>query len=48
MKPATVTVSRKDPADFQQRQLVVYLDGQRLGEILFGESLTREISAGPA
>lgn len=43
MKPATVTVTRRDPADFQQRQLVVYLDGQRLGEILFGESLTHEI-----
>jgi hypothetical protein len=47
MKPATITVSRKDPADFQQRQLVVYLDGQRLGEILFGESLTHEILPGP-
>jgi hypothetical protein len=47
MKPATITVSRKDPADFKQRQLVIYLDGQRLGEILFDESLTREISPGP-
>jgi hypothetical protein len=47
MKPATITVWRKDPADFQQRQLVIYLDGQQLGEILFGESLTREISPGP-
>jgi hypothetical protein len=47
MKPATVTVTRTDPADFKQRQLVVYLDGRRLGEILFGESLTHEISPGP-
>ena len=47
MKPATITVSRKDPADFKQRQLVVYLDGQRLGEILFGESLTHELLPGP-
>jgi hypothetical protein len=47
MKPATVTVMRTDPADFKQRQLVVYLDGRRLGEILFGESLTHEISPGP-
>jgi hypothetical protein len=47
MKPATVTVSRNDPADFKQRQLVVYLDGRRLGDILFGESLTHEISPGP-
>ena len=47
MKPATVTVSRGDPSDFKQRQLVIYLDGQRLGEMLFGESLTRDISPGP-
>lgn len=47
MKPATVTVSRGDPADFKQRQLVVYLDGQRRGDILFGQSLTQEISPGP-
>ena len=47
MKPARVTVTRADPSDFKQRQLVIYLDGQRLGEILFGESLTHEISPGP-
>ena len=47
MKPATVTVSRRDPADFKQRQLVVYLDGRRRGDILFGQSLTHEISPGP-
>src|ERR1700737_1954169 len=47
MKPATLTVRRTDPADFKQRQLVVYLDGQLLGELLFGESLTREILPGP-
>ena len=47
LKPATLTVTRTDPADFKQRQLVVYLDGRRLGEILFGEALTREISPGP-
>jgi hypothetical protein len=47
MKPATVTVTRADPADFKQRQLVVYLDGRRLGQLLFGESLTHEIYPGP-
>jgi hypothetical protein len=47
MKPATVTVTRTDPADFKQRQLVVYLDGTRLGELLFGESLTHEMLPGP-
>jgi hypothetical protein len=47
MKPATVTVTRTDPADVQQRQLVVYIDGKRLGEVLFGESLTHEVLPGP-
>ena len=47
MKPASLIVTRNDPADFKQRQLVVYLDGQRLGEILFGESLKHEILPGP-
>lgn len=46
MKPATVTVTRADPADFKQRQLMIYLDGQRLGEILFGQFLTHEIAPG--
>jgi hypothetical protein len=40
-------VARTDPADVQQRQLVVYLDGKRLGEIMFGEVLTREMLPGP-
>lgn len=47
MKPATVTVTRTDPADFKQRQLVVYINGKRVGEILFGESLTHEVLPGP-
>jgi hypothetical protein len=47
MKDATLTVARNDPADIQQRQLVVYLDGKRLGEIMFGETLTREMLPGP-
>jgi hypothetical protein len=47
LKPATVTVTRTDPSDFKQRQLLIYLDGQRLGEILFGQFLTHEISPGP-
>jgi hypothetical protein len=47
MKPATVTVTRTDPSDVQQRQLVVYIDGTRLGELLFGESLTHEVLPGP-
>jgi hypothetical protein len=47
MKPATLTVARTDPADVKQRQLVIYLDGERLGEILFGESLRHEMLPAP-
>ena len=47
MKPATITVTRTDPADVKQRQLVVSIDGKRVGEILFGESLTHEVLPGP-
>jgi hypothetical protein len=47
MKPATLMVARTDPSDVQQRQLVVYLDGTRLGEVMFGESLRHEMLPGP-
>jgi hypothetical protein len=47
MKPAMLTVSRTDPADVKQRQLIISLDGQRLGELMFGETLTHEMLPGP-
>ena len=47
MKPATLMVARTDESDVKQRQLVVYLDGERLGEIMFGESLRHEMLPGP-
>jgi hypothetical protein len=47
MKPAILTITRNDPGDIQQRQLIVTLDGQRLGQLLFGETLTHEVLPGP-
>ena len=47
MKPAMLTVTRTDPADVKDRQLIVSLDGQRLGQLLFGETLTHEMLPGP-
>ena len=47
MKPAILTITRNDPGDVQQRQLIVTLDGQRLGQLMFGEVLTHEIQPGP-
>ena len=47
MQPASVTVARTSDEDFKQRQLVIYLDGEKLGDVMFGESISREILPGP-
>ena len=47
MKPASVTIVRKSEEDFKQRQLVVWLDGEKLGDLMFGDTFTREVHPGP-
>jgi hypothetical protein len=47
MRPASVTISRTDAADFKQRQLVIRLDGEPLGDLMFGETMTRDLAPGP-
>ena len=47
MRPASVTVTRNSKNDFQQRQLIVYLDDERLGDLMFGETMSRDIEPGP-
>jgi len=47
MQPASVTVTRTSEDDFKQRQLVIYLDGEKLGDVMFGESISRDIRPGP-
>ena len=46
--PATakITVIRNSPEDVQQRQVLVYLDGKQVGELLFGDSLALPVSPG--
>jgi len=44
--PATLTVDRNSSDDAQQRQIIVSLDGEPIAELMFGESVTREIPAG--
>jgi hypothetical protein len=44
--PASLTVDRNAPDDAQQRQIVVSLDGEPIAELMFGESISREISTG--
>jgi len=41
-----VTVARDSPEDVQQRQIVVKLDGERMGELMFGETMTIPVKAG--
>ena len=47
MRPSSVTVARTDAADVRHRQLVITLDGERLGDLLFGESMQRDVAPGP-
>jgi hypothetical protein len=44
---ARVTVFRTSPEDIKQRQIVVKLDGKRLGELMHGDEVTRDIEPGP-
>lgn len=41
-----MTVHRRSPDDEGERQLFVSLDGERLGMLGFGRTLTREIAPG--
>jgi hypothetical protein len=43
---ALITVSRDVPDDVQTRQVVVALDGERKGELLFGDSISFRAAAG--
>jgi hypothetical protein len=43
---ARITVTRKDPRDVQDRQVVVSLDGKRFATLLYGKEVTREVPPG--
>ena len=45
-KPARLTVTRNNPNDVKRRQVYVTLDRQKLGFLLYGDSLTWDIAAG--
>jgi hypothetical protein len=46
MHPASVTIARTHASDVGMRQLVISLDGQPLGDLLFGESVQRDVAPG--
>ena len=41
-----VTVSRTSPDDIKQRQVIVKLDGKRLGELMHGDEISRAVESG--
>src|SRR5215467_9505165 len=43
---AKITIQRNSPDDVQTRQIVVVFDGERKGELLFGDSLTFSVTPG--
>ena len=44
---ASLTVNRNSPQDAQQREIVVLLDGERIAELAYGQSVSKEITPGP-
>ena len=47
LRPSSVTIARTSASDVGLRQLVITLDGERLGDLLFGESVQRDVAPGP-
>lgn len=43
---AQITIVRNSPEDTQTRQVVVYLDGENRGELMYGDSLTVPVAPG--
>jgi hypothetical protein len=46
MHPSSLTVSRTSDQDFKQRQLVIWIDGDKIGDLMFGDVFTRDIAPG--
>jgi hypothetical protein len=44
--PATLTVNRNSPEDAQQREIKVYLNGEQIAELMYGQSISQEIASG--
>jgi hypothetical protein len=41
-----ITIRRDSSEDVQQRQIIVKLDGKRVGELLYGQTITRPVTPG--
>ena len=45
--PASVTTTRTSDADVKTRQLIVWIDGQKVATLLWGDSVKRDLEPGP-
>ena len=45
--PTGITITRTSEEDWKTRQLVVAIDGTRVAEMLWGDSMTIELEPGP-
>jgi hypothetical protein len=45
--PSSVTVVRNHRDDIKQRQMIVWLDDERIATLMYGDDVTRDIEAGP-
>jgi hypothetical protein len=45
--PASVTITRTSESDFKSRQLIVSIDGNKVGTLLWGDSITCDLPPGP-
>jgi hypothetical protein len=41
-----ITILRNSPEDTQTRQIIVYLDGENKGELMYGDSMMLDVAAG--
>ncbi|HEX6465135.1 MAG TPA: hypothetical protein VFZ98_11795 [Vicinamibacterales bacterium] len=46
MQPSSVTVSRTSDEDFKERQLVIWIDGERQADLMFGHAFSRDVAPG--
>lgn len=42
----TITIRRNSPEDVQQRQIVVKVDGENVGELYYGDTISVPVAAG--
>jgi len=46
VKSAQLTIMRNERRDFPDRQILTFLDGEPMGKVRYGETLTREVAPG--